>query len=126
MKVKKVLVVEDESDTRWGICHYLKKEGFLVFEAENGLRAKEILQKEKIDVILSDLKMPKMDGAELLKYCKESKIPATFILMTAYGDCQSYCDIMSLGAYEYMNKPVLLEEIIHLLKKIEREKNERN
>lgn len=126
MKVKKVLIVEDETDTRWGICHFLKKEGFSVFEAENGLVAKEILQKEKIDVILSDLRMPKMDGAELLKYCKESKNPATFILMTAYGDCQSYCDIMSLGAYEYMNKPVLLEEIKNLFKKIEREKHERD
>jgi DNA-binding NtrC family response regulator len=126
MKVKKVLVVEDEPDTRWGICHYLKKEGFLVFEAENGLVAKEILNREKIDVILSDLRMPKMDGAELLKFCKENKNNAIFVMMTAFGDCQSYCDIMSLGAYEYMNKPVLLEEIKALFKKIERERNERN
>ncbi|MCX7769773.1 MAG: response regulator [Proteobacteria bacterium] len=122
MKVKKVLVVEDEADTRWGICHYLRKEGYSVLEAENGLVAKDILQKEKVDVILSDLRMPKMDGAELLKYCRDNKNQAIFILMTAYGDCQSYCDIMSLGAYEYMNKPVLLDEIRNLFKKIEREK----
>lgn len=122
MKVKNVLVVEDEEDTRWGICHYLSKEGYTVFEAENGLKAKEILQKNKIDVIFSDLKMPKMDGTDLLKYCRNIENKAYFIMMTAYGDCQNYFDIMALGAYEYMNKPVKLEEISTLIKKIESEK----
>ncbi len=119
MKVKKILVVEDEVDTRWGIVQYLRKEGYTVFEAGNGIEAKNILKKERVDVIFSDLKMPEMDGEELLKYCKQTNNNAIFIMMTAYGDCQNYFDIISMGAYEYMNKPVLLEDISSLLKKIE-------
>jgi len=119
MKVEKILVVEDEIDARWGIVQYLRKEGYTVFEAGNGVEAKKILNKEKIDVIFSDLKMPEMDGEELLKYCKQTNNYAIFIMMTAYGDCQNYFDIISLGAYEYLNKPVLLEDIFSLLKKIE-------
>lgn len=122
MKVKKVLVVEDEDDTRWGICHFLKKEGYEVFEAQNGNGAKDILKREKIDIILSDLIMPESDGVDLLKYCKNEHIHAIFVMMTAYGDCQSYYDIMALGAYEYLNKPLRLEEIKALFNKIESEK----
>jgi DNA-binding NtrC family response regulator len=119
MKVEKILVVEDEIDARWGIVQYLRKIGYTVFEAGNGIEAKNILNKEKIDVIFSDLKMPEMDGEELLKYCKQTNNNVIFIMMTAYGDCQNYFDIISLGAYEYMNKPIPLEDISNLLKKIE-------
>lgn len=122
MNIKKILVVEDDTDARWGLCHFLKKEGYDVSEAEDGIKAHAVLKKEKVDLILSDLKMPGMDGLDLLKHCRKENNAAVFVMMTAYGDCESFWEILNHGAYEYLNKPVTLSEVLALVKKIEGEK----
>jgi two-component system response regulator (stage 0 sporulation protein F) len=122
MTIKKILVVEDDEDARWGLCHFLRKEGYDVREAEDGVIAYALLKKEGFDVILSDLKMPGMDGMELLKHCKKENNTAVFVMVTAFGDCESFWEILNHGAYEYLNKPVSLDEVLALLKKIEGEK----
>lgn len=118
-KIKNILIVEDDEDARWGLTLFLKKEGFTVFEAKDGVDAITQLNKENIDLILSDLKMPNLDGLELLKHCSKNNEKAPFVMMTAYGDCESFCEILNCGAFEYLNKPVRLEEVLLLIKKIE-------
>ncbi len=119
MKIKRILIAEDDDDARWGLSLFLKKEGFDVFEAKDGLDALALLKKEKIDLILSDLKMPNMDGLELLKKYNKENQNTVFVMMTAYGDCESFCEILNYGAFEYLNKPVILEELLLLIKRIE-------
>jgi len=118
-KIEKVLIVEDDVDARWGLSLFLKKEGFDVFEAKDGLEAITMLNKENVDLVLSDLKMPNLDGLELLKYCNKNCDNVVFVMMTAYGDCESFCEILNYGAFEYLNKPVRLEEVLSLIKRIE-------
>jgi len=118
-KIEKVLIVEDDVDARWGLSLFLKKEGFDVFEAKDGLDAITMLNKENVDLVLSDLKMPNLDGLELLKYCNKNCDNVVFVMMTAYGDCESFCEILNYGAFEYLNKPVRLEEVLSLIKRIE-------
>jgi len=118
-KIEKVLIVEDDADARWGLSLFLKKEGFDVFEAKDGLDAITMLNKENVDLVLSDLKMPNLDGLELLKYCNKNCDNVVFVMMTAYGDCESFCEILNYGAFEYLNKPVRLEEVLSLIKRIE-------
>lgn len=125
-KVKKILLVEDDDDARWGLALFLKKEGYTVFEGRDGVEAVDILNKNKVDLILCDLKMPRLDGLALLKHCKKNSINTPFVIMTAYGDCESYYDILNWGAFEYLNKPVNLEDVRLLIKKIEEGTNERD
>lgn len=118
-KISNILIVEDDDDARWGLSLFLKKEGYNVFEASDGLKAITLLNKESIDLVLSDLKMPNLDGLELLKFCNKNYEDTTFVMMTAYGDCESFYEILNCGAFEYLNKPVKLEEVLSLIKRIE-------
>ncbi len=118
-KINNILIVEDDDDARWGLSLFLKKEGYKVFEASDGLNAITLLNKESIDLVLSDLKMPNLDGLDLLKFCNKNYKDTTFVMMTAYGDCESFYEILNCGAFEYLNKPVRLEEVLTLIKRIE-------
>lgn len=118
-KIKTILVVDDDADARWGLAFFLKKEGFTVYEAGDGVEALNLLEKEKVNLILSDLKMPNFDGLDLLKLCKKKFQNVFFVMMTAYGDCESFCEILDCGAFEYLNKPVKLNDILRLIEKIE-------
>lgn len=118
-KINNILIAEDDEDARWGVALFLRKKGYTVFEAKDGVDALICLRKEKIDLVLSDLKMPNLDGLELLKLSKKESICPFFVMMTAYGDCESFFEILNCGAFEYLNKPVKLEEVLALIKKIE-------
>ncbi len=119
MKIEKILVVEDDDEVRWSLVTFLKKEGFYVSEAKDGLEACSLLKKDKYHLIISDLKMPNFSGEELQDFCEKECIKAKFIIITAYGKVESFMNVMKKGAYEYLNKPVRLEELLSLIKKIE-------
>ena len=78
----RLLVVDDEESIREFLEIMLKKEGYEVTTAEDGLRAKELLQKKSFDMVISDLQMPNMTGIDLLKYVKESYPDVVFMLIT--------------------------------------------
>ncbi|MCX7990827.1 MAG: response regulator [Proteobacteria bacterium] len=126
MKIEKILVAEDDSEVRWSLVKFLKKEGFSVSEAKDGLEASALLSKEKFDLIITDLNMPNFSGEDLLKLCNKENINSKFIIITAYGDCQSFWKAMKMGVYEYLNKPVSLDELLSLIKKLEETDNERD
>ena len=116
--IKRILVVDDEENTRIGLSKLLSQEGFEVESAANGNDALDLLSQHKINLVISDINMPDMNGLAFLRELSR-KFPSTSVIMiTAYGGVESYLEAMNLGAYEYLHKPVRLEELRSVMKKI--------
>ncbi len=107
----RILVVDDEDSIREFLEIMLKKEGYEVTTAEDGLRAKEILVKKSFDMVISDMQMPHMTGIELLKHVKESYPDLVFMMITAFGTTETAVDAMKMGAYDYVTKPFKIDEV---------------
>ncbi len=106
-----ILVVDDEAMMRNLLEKILVREGYAVKTAGNGVEALELLQHENFELIISDMKMPNMDGFELLKAVKQEYPNINVIIMTAYGDTYTVKDALLLGADEYITKPFKSHEI---------------
>jgi len=117
MAGKKVLVVDDEQNSREGLSKILTKEGYKVHIAEDGEKALQEAEDYKFDLIITDLRMPDMDGIEVLKKVREKNKSIGVVIVTAYGEVNSYLTAMNLGAFEYLNKPIHLEELRRVIKK---------
>ncbi len=113
-----ILVVEDEASQRTMLKGFLKKRGHRVLEAENGNSALQIAKKSYLDVVLLDLKMPGMDGLDVLKELKKLNPELDVILITAYGTIETAVTSMKLGACDYITKPINLEELLGILHRI--------
>ncbi|UCH79867.1 MAG: sigma-54-dependent Fis family transcriptional regulator [Nitrospiraceae bacterium] len=107
----RILVVDDEKSMREILEIFLKNEGYRVSVANNGETAVEALKNDIFDLIISDMKMPKMGGLELLKNVKESSPDTVFVVMTAFGTTESAVEAMKLGAYDYIQKPFHMDDI---------------
>ena len=116
--VKRILIVDDEENTRIGLSKLLTQEGFEVGSAADGNEALDYLGQQKVNLVISDINMPEMDGLVFLRELSR-KFPSTRVIMiTAYGGVESYLEAMNLGAYEYLHKPVRLDELRSVMKKI--------
>ena len=120
---KKILVVDDEVNSREGLSKILSKEGFDVVCAEDGESALKKAQDIDFDIIITDLKMEGTGGIELLERIKKEKPDIGVILVTAYGEVNSYLKAMNLGAFEYLNKPIKIDELRHIVDKALANKN---
>jgi YesN/AraC family two-component response regulator len=100
-----VLIVDDEEMMRNLLEKILSREGYKIRTAEDGLAALEMQREEPSDIIISDMKMPRMNGFELLKEIKKDFPKTGTIIMTAYGDTYTVKDALLLGADEYLTKP---------------------
>lgn len=109
---KKILVVDDESEMRVALETTLKREGYQPVCVEDGKKAWERIQNETFDLIVSDVKMPKMDGVELLRAVKQHSPKTIVIMMTAYGDIDNAVETMKVGAFDYLLKPFSAEILI--------------
>lgn len=107
-----VLVVEDDKNLKKLMVTYLKRNNYTVFEANNGLQALDIIDKQYIDLVISDVMMPEMDGFELLNELRTSNYEIPIMLITAKGDISDKKQGFILGADDYMVKPVDMEEMI--------------
>lgn len=107
----KILVVDDERITRMNLEHVFKKEGYGVAAAENGVEAMALLQREHFDVLVTDLKMKKMDGMTLLENAKSMLPDLVVIVITGYATVSTAIDAMKKGSYYYITKPLRLDEI---------------
>jgi two-component system response regulator AtoC len=103
--MSKILVVDDESLMRDFITESLLSHGYEVDKAENGIRALELMNNEIYDIILTDYKMPKITGLDVLKKAKEKMKDCKVIIMTAYGTVENAVEAMKLGAMDYITKP---------------------
>jgi DNA-binding NtrC family response regulator len=112
-----ILVVDDEKDSRSGIAHFLKKSSYDVVTAEDGKEAWEFFKANHHDLVLTDMRMPGISGIDLLKRVKTIAPRTKVIIITAYGEVESYLEAMNHGAFEYLNKPIKIKELIKLINK---------
>jgi len=118
----KILVVDDEAPVRDMIKKGLSQMGgYHVEVAKNGLEAIEKIEKDVFDLVLTDLKMPEMDGLELLKTLKGIRPEVMVILITAYGSIETAVEAMRLGANDYITKPIDLNELLIHISKTQKE-----
>jgi two-component system response regulator AtoC len=106
-----VLVVEDEANMRRVLRALLRRDGHRVLEARDGAEALEMLDDERVDVLLSDLRMPRMNGLELLEETRKRDRRVPLILLTAYGTVGSAVEALKHGAFDYLTKPFDPEEV---------------
>ena len=118
---KWILVVDDEENARIGLSRLLAKEGFVVDSVANGFEALDYLRQQDVNLIVTDINMPEMNGITFLKELNKSFPRSNVIMITAYGGVESYIEAMNLGAFEYINKPVKVDELKSILKKIFKE-----
>ncbi|BDQ03734.1 sigma-54 dependent transcriptional regulator [Ignavibacterium sp.] len=118
-----ILIIDDEAAQREILKGFLDKRGFRTFTASSGNEGLAFIDKEQIDIILSDYKMPDKTGIEVLEEAKRINPEISFVLMTAYGTIENAVKAMRLGAYDYLSKPVDLDELELLIEKIIENKN---
>jgi DNA-binding NtrC family response regulator len=118
----KILIVDDEVSIREIIQKNLSQMGgFNVETAQNGAEAIEKIEKEVFDLVLTDLKMPEMDGLELLKNIKGTRPEVMVILMTAFGSIETAVEAMKMGADDYITKPINLDHLLLHISKVQKE-----
>ncbi|MEO0504853.1 MAG: sigma-54 dependent transcriptional regulator [Bacteroidota bacterium] len=112
--MSRILVIEDESAIRRVLTKILSEENdaYKVFEAEDGLKGLEVLKKEDFDLVLCDIKMPKMDGVEVLEAARQLKPEIPFIMISGHGDLDTAVNTMRLGAFDYISKPPDLNRLL--------------
>jgi two-component system NtrC family response regulator len=118
-----ILIVDDEEIQREAIAGFLRKQGYQVMTSPDGLQASEIIRNNTIDLVISDMKMPNMSGLELLQKAKSLIPDIAFILMTAFGSVDGAVEAMRQGAFNYLVKPIDLDELeINIAKALENQK----
>lgn len=113
-----VLIVEDDEDLREAICDTVKLSNYAVMKAANAEEALEILAIEQVDLIISDVQMPGLDGHELLHVCKRLYPDTPFVLVTAYGNIQKAVSAIRAGAADYIVKPFEAEVLIEMIDRL--------
>ena len=116
--MSKILVIEDEAAIRRVLKKILTEESkdYLVEEAEDGLAAMEKIKEEDYDLVLCDIKMPKMDGIEVLEATKKIKPETPFVMISGHGDLETAVDTMKLGAFDYISKPPDLNRLLNTVR----------
>jgi putative two-component system response regulator len=105
------LVVDDEPRLRQVLVHLMRNDGFRCFEAGNGVEAIDVLERQQITLVMSDLRMPRMDGIELLKQVRAQWPDTAMVMITAVADVEVAVSCLALGAMDYLTKPFHLEEV---------------
>ncbi|CUU01952.1 Response regulator receiver domain-containing protein [Candidatus Thermokryptus mobilis] len=108
----RVLVVDDEEALRYLLSTELAAEGYEVETAGDGDEAIEAIKQKDYDVVLLDIKMPRVDGFEVLKFIKQNKPEIKVIMLTAYADVKNAIEALKLGASDFVSKPYDLEDIL--------------
>lgn len=117
-QLKSILVVDDEENTRIALTRLLTHEGYDVRTAANGLEALNSLRSYPADLIITDLNMPEMNGLTFLRELNREYPSSCVIMITAFGEVESYLEALNLGAFEYLNKPLRLEELRRVMGKM--------
>jgi putative nucleotidyltransferase with HDIG domain len=113
----RVLVVDDEKFIRDIIADFLGMEGYIVRTAEDGTSAISELERARYDMVISDLKMPRMGGLDLLKEVARAHPDTLTVIMTGFGTVETAIDAMKRGAYDYILKPFKVEEVVHIVQR---------
>ena len=118
MAKSQIIVIDDELAIRQVLSSSLRRHGYDVEDFGNGEDALERLIRGDIDIAICDIHMPGMSGIDLMRKAMALGIDTTFLLMTAYASIDSAIEVMKLGAFDYMMKPVHTEEVLHQIKQV--------
>ena len=113
--MSKILIIEDEEPIRRVLVRILTEEDstFEIHEASDGKKGLDLIKKESFDLILCDIKMPKVDGIELLQRTRKTNLTLPFIMLTGHGNIETAVESMKLGAYDFISKPPDLNRLIN-------------
>nr|MDA8423450.1 response regulator [Nitrospiraceae bacterium] len=114
----KILVVDDEEGARELFNTILSDEGYEVALADSGEGALDLFKNQPFNLVITDIKMPVMDGLQLLQEIRKMGSKTDVIMVTAYGEVESYLKAMSLGAAEYIKKPIRIKELKRIVHKV--------
>ncbi len=115
--MQRVLIVDDEANIRKVLTAQIKAAGYEVTTATNGIEALDLLSKGEIDAVISDLRMPELDGLGLLERIQTFDVPPPVIVITAHGSMSTAIDAMKLGAFDFITKPFDKTELLNALRK---------
>ena len=123
--MSKILIVEDEASIRRVLVKILSEEDKTheIYEAEDGLIALNKIKKENFDLVLCDIKMPKMDGIEVLEFAKKIKPEIPIVMISGHGDLDTAVDSMKKGEYDYISKPPDLNRLLNTVRNAIDKKN---
>ena len=114
----KLLLVDDEETLRESLAEVLRGEDWEVITRGDGQSALDLLKSDNIDVLITDVRMPKLDGRELLLRCREVTPQTLVMIMTAFGSVDSAVEMMNLGARDYVMKPISFDDMIVKIKRL--------
>ena len=118
MKKLSLLIIDDEAAQLESLKSFLKRREYEVLTASDGHEGFNLVQSNLIDVVLTDYRMPNWDGLTVLKNVKEFNPEIDVVVITAYGSVEDAVNIMKAGAYDYLSKPIDLDELENLLNRI--------
>ena len=113
--MSKILIIEDEEPIRRVLVRILNEEdsNFEIYQASDGKKGLDLIKKESFDLVLCDIKMPKVDGIELLQRTRKTNLILPFIMLTGHGNIETAVESMKLGAYDFISKPPDLNRLIN-------------
>ncbi len=112
-----VLVVDDDREHTYALATVLERAGYCVCTAGNGEEALAVLAGRPVDLVISDLRMPRLNGLELLRSMQAMNPQVAVIILTAYGEWTTYMQAMNGGAADYLNKPVRRRDLLNVTRK---------
>ncbi len=115
--MKKILIVDDEQNMLWAMKKALKSEAYKIITASDGIEAIKHFKEHELDLVLLDLRMPKMNGMQVLKEIKKLNSDIPVIMITAHGTMESAIEAMKIGALDYISKPFEIDELKMQIKK---------
>lgn len=112
-----ILFVDDNREFRKTMKKILERRGYDFTEAPDGIEALKLLLDKRFDLIISDLRMPNLDGLKLMEEIRKKSINVPVIFLTAYGEVESYMDLMNMGAFDYLNKPISIPDMLRIVER---------
>ncbi|GAB4346489.1 MAG: hypothetical protein Kow0099_27770 [Candidatus Abyssubacteria bacterium] len=113
---RSILLVDDDREFCKAMKRMLEGAGYRMAAKHDGVEALEALSQGSFDLIISDLRMPNLDGMELMHEIVKRGIDVPVVFLTGFGEVESYMDLMNMGAFDYLNKPVNKQEILRVAK----------
>jgi two-component system response regulator HydG len=119
-RAPKILIIDDEPLMRMSISDALKEDGYEVSETASGREGVALAKDASFDIVITDLRLPDLDGIEVLKACKKASSETMVVLITAYGAVETAVEAMKYGAYDYITKPFRMEELLLMIRRMVR------
>lgn len=119
-RAPRILIIDDEPLMRMSISDALKEDGYEVFETASGREGAALAVDTYFDIVITDLRLPDLDGLEVLKACKKASAETMVVLITAYGAVETAVEAMKYGAYDYITKPFRMEELLLMIRRMVR------